>query len=125
MDATRLAERYIATWNETDPERREAAIAEVWTADGEYVDPLAAVAGRDQISGLIGSVQEQVPGHVFRLFDGDVDAHHDVMRFRWELVPAAGGDSVAVGFDVATGNGDGRLCRVVGFLDKAPAAAAA
>jgi hypothetical protein len=120
----RLAERYIATWNETDPERRDAAIAEVWTADGEYVDPLAAVGGRDEISGLIGSVQEQMPDLVFRLLDGEVDAHHDVLRFRWELVPASGGDSVAVGFDVATTNGDGRLRRVVGFLDKAPVAAA-
>jgi SnoaL-like domain len=124
MDAMRLAERYIATWNETDPERRDAAIAEVWTADGEYVDPLAAVAGRDEISGLIGSVQEQMPDLVFRLLDGEVDAHHDVLRFRWELVPASGGDSAAVGFDVATTNGDGRLRRVVGFLDKAPVAAA-
>jgi len=121
MEAVKLAERYLDTWNETDPERREAAIAAVWAEDGEYVDPLANVAGRDGISGLIGAVQQQVPGHVFRLLDG-VDAHHDVMRFGWELVPASGGEPVAVGFDVAVTRVDGRIGNVIGFLDKAPSA---
>jgi hypothetical protein len=96
-------------------------VAGVWAEDGRYVDPLAAVAGVDQISELIGAVQEQMPGHVFRLLDRDVDAHHNVMRFRWELLPPAGGEPVAVGFDVAMTNGDGRIGSVVGFLDRAPA----
>jgi hypothetical protein len=58
--------------------------------------------------------------YVFRPLDG-VDAHHNVARFRWELVPAEGGEPVAIGFDVAITDGDGRLGRVIGFLDKAPA----
>jgi hypothetical protein len=41
-------------------------------------------------------------------------------RFRWELVPAQGGESVAIGFDVAVADGDGCIDSVVGFLDKAP-----
>ena len=44
------------------------------------------------------------------------------MRFSWELVPAGGGDSVAIGFDVAVTRDDGRIESVLGFLDKAPAA---
>jgi hypothetical protein len=122
MEAVELAERYLGTWNETDPARRGTAVAAVWAEDGEYVDPLANVAGRDEISGLIGAVQQQVPGHVFRLLNGGVDAHHNVMRFSWELVPASGGDSVAVGFDVAVTRPDGRIGKVIGFLDKAPSA---
>ena len=59
------------------------------------------MTGHDQISELIGAVQQQVPGHVFRLGDGGVDAHHNVARFTWELVPAGGGESLAIGFDVA------------------------
>jgi hypothetical protein len=57
------------------------------------------------------------------LVDGEIDAHHDVMRFSWELVPASGGDPVAIGFDVAETGEDGRIRNVLGFLDKAPAAA--
>jgi hypothetical protein len=119
--ATDLVARYLAVWNESDPDRRRAAIESVWADDGGYVDPLAAVAGHEQIAALIGQVREQVPGHVFRL-RGGVDAHHNVARFAWELVPAAGGESVAEGFDVAVADDDGRIGSVVGFLDKAPAA---
>jgi hypothetical protein len=91
-----------------------------WAEDASYVDPLASVTGRSQISNLIGAVHEQVPSHVFRLLGDRVDAHHNVVRFAWELVPASGGESVAVGFDVAETDDDGRISRVVGFLDKAP-----
>jgi hypothetical protein len=61
------------------------------------------------------------PGHEFRLLDG-VDGHHDIARFRWELVPAGGDKSVAIGLDIAVIDDDGRLRGIYGFLDKAPAA---
>lgn len=120
-DVTDLVQRYLEIWNETDPDIRLAAISGVWAEDATYVDPLATVAGHTQISNLIGAVQEQVPGHVFRLRDG-IDAHHNIARFSWELVPADGGESVVEGFDVAVTEDDGRIRSVLGFLDKAPAA---
>ena len=122
MNAELLVERYLDTWNETDGQTRRAAVATVWADGAQYVDPLADVTGHDQISELIGAVQQQVPGHVFRLGGDGVDAHHNVARFSWELVPAAGGESLAVGFDVAVIEEDGRIARVLGFLDKAPGA---
>jgi hypothetical protein len=122
MHAEQLVERYLDTWNETDGDARLAAVADVYAEGAQYVDPLADVTGHDQISALIGAVQQQVPGHVFRLADGGVDAHHNIARFTWELVPATGGDSLAVGFDVAVIEDDSRISRVLGFLDKAPGA---
>jgi hypothetical protein len=124
MGATQLVERYLDIWNETDADARRAAVRRVWADDGRYVDPLADVAGADQISDLIGAVQEQVPGHVFRLLDEreGIDAHHNVLRFRWELVPESGGTPLAIGFDVAVTDDEGRIGSVVGFLDKAPGA---
>jgi hypothetical protein len=116
-----LVERYIETWNEPAADVRRAAVAELWTEGGTYTDPLAAVSGHDEIAGLIGAVQAQFPGHVIRLAADGVDAHHDIGRFRWELVPAASGEPVVVGFDVAVAAADGRLARVLGFIDKAPA----
>ena len=83
-----------------DAEARRSALASLWTEDARYVDPLASVAGPDAISELIGAVQAQAPGFEFRLANG-VDAHHDVVRFGWELVPASGGEPLAIGFDVA------------------------
>ena len=67
-------------------------------------------------------MQAQFPGHVIRLEDDAVDAHHNVGRFRWQLVPVDGDEPVVIGFDVAVTDGNGRLDSVLGFLDKVPAA---
>ena len=80
--------------------------------------PARGCDGPAEISSLIGAVQQQVPGHRFRLLDA-IDSHHDIARFRWELVPEDGGESVAEGFDVAVTD-SGRIRSVLGFLDKAP-----
>ena len=117
-DVNDLVQRYLEAWNETNPDRRRVAVASVWTEDARYVDPLVSASGHEEIAQLIGAVQEQAPGHVFRLH-GEVDGHHNVARFSWELVHAAGGESVAVGFDVAETD-DGRISSLIGFLDKAP-----
>ena len=119
-DFTKLAEQYIATWNETNPSARRAMIDEVWAADGRYTDPLADVAGRDQIDAVIAAAQDQFAGMTFRLA-GPVDAHHDQARFTWHLGPA-GAEPVVIGFDVAVLNGGGQIRSVYGFLDKVPAA---
>ena len=112
-----LAQRYIATWNETDPDARHAAVADLYTEDARYVDPLVDAAGHDAITATIGAVQQQFPGSRFRLA-GPVDAHHDQLRFRWELGPADAAEAPVVGFDVAVRDGDGRLASVFGFLDR-------
>ena len=120
-DFTKLAEQYIATWNETNPSARRALIDEVWAADGRYTDPLADVAGHDQIDAVIAAAQAQFAGMTFRLA-GPVDAHHDQARFTWHLAAPGADEPVVVGFDVAVFD-DGRLRDVYGFIDKAPSGA--
>jgi hypothetical protein len=112
---------YIAVWNEPDADARSRAVAELWTEDGTYTDPLAAVEGHEAIEAVIAGAREQFPGHVFKLI-GDIDAHHDIVRFGWELVPEGGDESVVVGFDVVVVADDERLRNVYGFLDKVPGA---
>lgn len=53
---------------------------------------------------------------------GEVDAHHDVLRFTWELVPDGGGESVVIGTDVLELTEDGLVGAVSGFFDKVPTA---
>ncbi|GIM96900.1 nuclear transport factor 2 family protein [Paractinoplanes toevensis] len=117
-DFDTVVDRYLATWNETDPAARRAAIDDLFAADVRYVDPMAAVAGRDALDGLIGAVQQQFPGLVFSP-GGPVDAHHEQARFTWNL-GAPGAEPLVVGFDVAELDTDGRIGRVLGFLDKVP-----
>ena len=115
-----LAERYIATWNETDPTARRRAVEALWSEAGRYVDPLVEAQGPAEIDAVIAGVQQQFAGMRFRLA-GPVDGHHDQARFTWELGPE-GGEALVVGFDVAQTDGQGRLVQVLGFLDRVPAA---
>ena len=114
-----LAQRYIAAWNETDPDARASAVAALYAADARYTDPLVDARGREAIAATIGAVQQQFPGFAFRLA-GPVDAHHDQARFSWELGPAGAPDAPIAGFDVAVRDGEGRLSTVLGFLDRVP-----
>lgn len=119
-DPAAIANRYIALWNETDPGRRRALLAEGWTENAAYVDPLAKGEGHDQISALIGAVQQRFPGFLFTLA-GRADGFADRLRFSWALGPASEADMIK-GTDFAVIE-DGRLRSVTGFLDKVPAAA--
>lgn len=119
QDAKKQVERYIEIWNEKDATARRASIAEVWTENCAYTDPLVAVEGHHGLDANIAAVQAQFPDLVFRLA-GDVDAHHNVARFSWELGPT-GAEATVVGFDVAVFAEDGRIDKVHGFFDKVPA----
>ena len=112
-------QRYIASWNETDPERRRKLVGELWADQASYIDPLAEAHGQDEIDAVIAAAQAQFPGFVFTL-NGPVDAHHQQARFTWDLGPADA-EPVVSGFDVAVMTEDGRLRIVLGFLDKVPA----
>jgi hypothetical protein len=116
-----LADRYLAAWNETDPAARAAAMAGLFADDVRYTDPLVDAEGRDALHATIDAVHQQFPGFVFRLA-GPVDAHHDQIRFSWELGPEDQEAPVA-GSDVAVVDGSGRIRTVLGFLDRVPAAA--
>ncbi|MDI2130021.1 nuclear transport factor 2 family protein [Yinghuangia seranimata] len=120
-DFTAIVDRYLAAWNETDPAKRRALVEEVFDADATYTDPLAEVGGHDGIDTVIGAVQGQFGGLVFSLA-GAVDGHHNIVRFTWNLGPA-GGEALAVGFDVAVLDDNGKVTQVQGFLDKVPAGA--
>ena len=114
-DHDTLIDRYIACWNEADAGRRAALVAETFTADARYIDPLMQGEGQAGIAAMIGAAQAQFPGHRFSR-RGGVDAHNDALRFAWDLTPA-GAPPVAAGTDFASLAPDGRLARVTGFLD--------
>ena len=120
---TETIDNYLTAWNEAVPERRRALVALAFADDATYVDPMMSGAGGDGIDAMIGAAQQQFPGHRFVLAAGP-DAVGDHVRFVWRLEPAEGGATVAVGHDFATLAPDGRLQRVVGFLEQPEAAAA-
>lgn len=118
VNRAQLVSRYLEVWNETDADRRQSMVNVTWETDGSYTDPLFAVRGHDQIAGLIGGFQHQYPGLRF-VQTGDVESHHNLARFTWDLVTLEG-HIVAKGMDVALIAPDERLTAVAGFFDQAP-----
>ncbi|MGW5051212.1 nuclear transport factor 2 family protein [Actinokineospora sp. NPDC004072] len=119
-DLKELVDRYIQLWNTTDADTRGALATDLCTADAVFVDPFMEVQGPDAINAGIGAVVGQFPGHALTLI-GPVDAHHGTARFRWQIAPTAGGDSIVEGSDVVVAD-EGKLKGIYGFIDKMPAA---
>ncbi|WJV47352.1 nuclear transport factor 2 family protein [Streptomyces flavofungini] len=113
--------RYFEAWNSADPASLTKAVAAAWTEDGTYTDPLADVSGHARVAAVIAGAREQFPGFSFR-HTGEVDGHHGIARFTWELVSDADGSAPVAGFDVIVLAEDGRIRAVHGFLDRVPAA---
>jgi len=117
-DVEATVERWFTVLNETDAAVRAALVEEVWTANGRWVDPPFEGEGREAINGMVDTIYEAYPNHRFRRAGG-IDAHHDSLRIRWELV-SPDGDVVIAGTDVGVLDGDGRLARVTGFFGPLP-----
>lgn len=113
--------RYFEAWNAREEGALGKAVAAAFGADVTYTDPLADVAGHDGLVAAIAGAHAQFPGYVFRQV-GEVDGHHDIARFGWELVSGADGSAPVAGFDVVRLREDGRIRSVLGFLDRVPAA---
>ena len=110
-----LIDRYIATWNETDAGRRHDLIARTWSEGAQYLDPMLQGDGREGIDAMIAAVQERYPGHRFRR-TGEVESHHDRVRFTWDLASAEGAP-VVKGTDFGVVAND-RLQAITGFFDQ-------
>ena len=116
-DFNDLIDRYIEVWNETDAGKRSALLQADWNGDASYVDPIAKAVGREDIGGLIGGVQQRFAGFRFAL-TGTPNGYGEYVRFSWSLGPA-GAEAPIEGSDVLE-IVNGRIARVIGFLDKVP-----
>lgn len=115
-----VANAYLAVWNESDPGERRRMLAEQWSAEANYVDPLMAATGHSDIAAMVEGARTQFPGFGFKL-TCEPDGHGDFVRFSWGAGPE-GGDTLIDGTDVVKLDSNGRIAAVVGFLDKVPAA---
>jgi hypothetical protein len=117
---TELIDRYFAMWNETDAKARRALIAETWTENASYLDPALQGQGHAGIDAMVQGVHARFPGHRFRR-TSDIDAHHDRVRFSWELSPD-GGPAIVKGIDFGVIADGKRLEAITGFFTQTPAA---
>jgi len=121
-DVDEFAGRYVAVWNEPDPERRRSAIAELWAADGVEFTDAGEHRGHPALLARVTAAHEQLveqAGFVFRAA-GDAAGHHDAIRFTTYLVPVGGGDIAWTGFIVVRLDDDGRILQDYQFDDPPP-----
>src|SRR5579863_8000210 len=110
-----LVGRYIETWNETNPSRRDA-LAELVLLDGaSYTDPMMSSTGPKGFAEMIGAFQAQMPGLTFERVGG-IDAMGAMVRFSWRLIDASG-RQLASGTDFGEFSIDRRIAGITGFLD--------
>lgn len=117
-----LIDRYVALWNEADPGRRRARIAELWTRDGVHFTKSLEARGYDAIEARVSGAYEKfvaAEGFVFKPH-GSPDEHHDAVRFSWQMVPQRGGEIAAVGTVFIVTGDDGRIRSDYQFNDPTP-----
>jgi hypothetical protein len=132
-DATDLADRYVAVWNEPDHDRRRAAVHALWSDDAihtlvppqEMRDRAAELGvavdlearGHDSLEERVARAHDEFVargGYLFRPA-GEAQRLRDLVKLRWEMVQ---GDEVAVaGLQILLLDDDGRIRRDYQFVE--------
>ncbi|GAA0209256.1 hypothetical protein GCM10010492_03710 [Saccharothrix mutabilis subsp. mutabilis] len=122
LDPEEFADRYVALWNETDPDRRRKGVVELYAPDATYVfyrkDP---VVGHEAIIDQLAYTHEiyDPMGYVFRSAHNAV-GHHNLVRLNWMMVLAATGETEMRGEDLLVLDDDGRILSDYQFHDELP-----
>jgi hypothetical protein len=87
-----IVARYVAVWNEPDPESRRAAVAGLWNLDGaEFVEG-TVFRGHDELhTRITGAYQEFVADGSYTATAADeMSRHDDIVTFTIQLTTPAG-----------------------------------
>lgn len=113
--AAALLERMVQeVFNEPDPARRGAVIAEVFTEDVVFTDPSSVVTGRAELAAAVTGLLAQGPGFVFSPA-GPFRGVGSLGLRPWQLGPP-GAQPVLGGLDVIEVV-EGRIGRLWTMLD--------
>ncbi|MFO6419860.1 hypothetical protein ACLBKS_06630 [Hylemonella sp. W303a] len=113
-----LAERYAALWNEPDPIRRKAAIAQLWTADGRHFVKTQEVCGHEALERRVQASHEKNvrdAGCKFRI-SGVAQQLPGVVTFHWQMVFAATDEVMATGLEFLALNAQGVIVADYQFI---------
>jgi hypothetical protein len=136
VDPRELVSRYVAVWNEPDPEQRRKAVHDLWTEDGAHIlQPPQEI--RKAAAGLVfpGTILEARGHHalevrVTRAYEefvapgqftfkprDNADRLGNVVKFNWEMVPSGGGEAAGAGLEILFLDEDGRIKTDYQFIE--------
>ena len=105
----------VRVFNERNPDRRLAALDELYTENATLCDPEAAATGRKAISEAIDSLHRMLPPAFVFTSVGHAAGHDGAGRLFWRAGPP-GGPAAVTGVDVAHIEG-GRIKLLYVFVD--------
>jgi NAD(P)-dependent dehydrogenase (short-subunit alcohol dehydrogenase family) len=105
-------------FSERDPERRRAALKELYAEDAILYDPEAVAVGREEISKAVGKLLGSLPPDFVFTPVGQAAGHNGAARLFWRAGPPDG-RVATTGTDVAHIEG-GRIKRIYVFVDPTP-----
>lgn len=120
VDRQEQVDAYVATWNESDLDKRLALIATAWVEKGRYVAESSDVTGHSAINDNVVRIQQKYPNRIF-LRTSDIFSLRDRSRFTWAMLDPAGSATIS-GVDYALFAEDGRLRRITCVYDRKPRA---
>ena len=132
-DPNELADRYVAIWNEPDPELRRAAVKALWSAGGVQVlnppqevreaaetlamSPIFESRGHAELEARVKRAFEQFAAKYEFRRSGEAARLQDVLTFRWEAILRDSGEPDGAGRHVFLLDPDGRIRRDYLFVE--------
>jgi hypothetical protein len=105
----------VRVFNERNPDRRRAALGELYAEDARLYDPETAATGQDAISRAVDDLHRMLPPDFVFAATGHAVGHNGAARLFWRAGPP-GGTAVITGTDVAHIE-DGRIKLLYVFVD--------
>ena len=99
-DLNELASRYVAMWNETDNERRNQFVRDLWSEDGIECTKARESRGHAALEVRVTDAHEKNVrdgGCLFRSCN-NADGHHGLIKFNWEMFRVRDGAIQSTGF---------------------------
>jgi hypothetical protein len=136
IDPRELVGRYVAVWNEPDPELRRKAIHELWAKDGAhilqppqeireaaarlgFISTTFQARGHDALDVRVTRAYEEfvAPGEFTFQPRDNADRLGNVVKFNWEMVPSGGGEAAGAGLEILILDEDGRIKTDYQFIE--------
>jgi hypothetical protein len=117
-DVDELAQRFVAVWNEPDPEERGRLIRSLWTEDGVECRKTAIARGHGELETRIAASHDKnvrAGGHIFRL--RGADRNQDIVKLDWRMDLVRNGETRATGSYVLVLNDAEKIVGAYFFAD--------